>query len=46
MKPKKIQPRKNLKALKKPWIPLDIVKVDNFILRIAKFKGKYHWHSQ
>lgn len=45
MKPKKFNLNKISKQLKKPWTPRDIDKVDKFILRIAKFKGNYHWHK-
>ena len=31
--------------MKKPWNPITIVKLDNFRLNIAKFKGDYHWHK-
>ena len=33
------------KQLKKAWTPIDIGSVDSFVLRIAKFKGTYHWHK-
>lgn len=42
---KKFNLDKVSKALKKPWTPITITKVDNFIVNIAKFKGKYHWHK-
>ena len=45
MKPKKFSLNKISKQLKNPWTPITIAKIDNFILNIAKFKGKYHWHK-
>lgn len=45
MKPKKFNLNKISKQLKKPWAPIDIAKVNNFALRIAKFQGRYHWHK-
>jgi mannose-6-phosphate isomerase-like protein (cupin superfamily) len=28
----------------KPWSPVDVVKVNDQILRMALFKGEFHWH--
>ena len=33
------------KQLKKAWTPIDVETVDSFVLRVAKFKGSYHWHK-
>jgi len=33
------------KRLKKAWTPINVETIDNFILRVAKFKGTYHWHK-
>ena|SRR3989338_9822617 len=44
MKPKKFNLNSLSKELK-PWAPIDIAKVNNFALKIAKFQGKYHWHK-
>ncbi len=27
------------------WMPKDVEKIDNFVIRAAKFDGKYHWHK-
>lgn len=34
-----------IKNIKKPWDPIDLVKFDNKILRVALFEGKYKEHS-
>ena len=33
------------KQLKTAWVPKTITKLDNYKLKIAKFKGGYHWHK-
>lgn len=43
MKPKKFS--LNKVSTEKPWTPITISKVDNYILNVAKFKGNYHWHK-
>ena len=42
MKPKKFSLNEISKQLKKPWTPINIAKIDDYILKIAKFNGKYH----
>lgn len=27
------------------WKPLDIAKINDWVLRAAAFKGKFHWHK-
>ena len=29
----------------KPWHPVDVAKVNNQVVRLALFKGEYHWHT-
>jgi quercetin dioxygenase-like cupin family protein len=29
----------------KPWYPVDVVAVNNQIIRLALMKGEYHWHE-
>lgn len=29
----------------KPWQPIDIVTVNNYVIRLALFRGEYHWHK-
>ncbi|MEK6983094.1 MAG: cupin domain-containing protein [Nanoarchaeota archaeon] len=31
--------------LKKAWSPINVETIGGFVLRIAKFKGSYHWHK-
>ena len=45
MKPKKFILNKISHQLKKPWTPKEITKINDFVLRIAKFNGSYHWHK-
>lgn len=30
---------------KKSWVPFEIAKVNNQVVRMAYFKGEYHWHK-
>src|SRR3989339_654459 len=32
------------KQLKKAWSPINVGTVDGFVVRMAKFRGRYHWH--
>ena len=45
MESKKFNLHKISNHLKRPWTPITIAKIDKFILNIAKFDGKYHWHK-
>jgi len=29
----------------KPWSPENIETVNDYVIRIARFDGKYHWHK-
>src|SRR3989338_3453712 len=29
----------------KPWTPVDVVRFNGQIIRLALFKGEYHWHK-
>ena len=29
----------------KPWQPIDLIIVNDAIVRVASFKGEYHWHK-
>lgn len=39
----------DIQALKEsidaPWSPVDVVEWNDYIVRLAKFDGEYHWHS-
>lgn len=30
---------------KKPWMPVEISRVNNKVIRMVLFKGEYHWHT-
>ncbi|HLC62469.1 MAG TPA: cupin domain-containing protein [Candidatus Nanoarchaeia archaeon] len=45
MKPEKFNLNKISKQLKKSWAPKDIEKIGDFVIRAARFQGKYHWHK-
>lgn len=32
-------------SIKKPWIPVEVARFNNQVLRVAIFEGEYHWHS-
>lgn len=34
-----------INEIKKPWTPLDIAAVNDYVVRIALFEGEYHWHK-
>ncbi|MBI4174724.1 MAG: cupin domain-containing protein [Candidatus Aenigmarchaeota archaeon] len=36
---------KEMRKIKKPWTPVDLARVNDHIVRMALFKGSYHWHS-
>lgn len=36
---------KEMKAVKEPWTPIDLARVNDHIVRMALFKGEYLWHS-
>ncbi|KHO48250.1 MAG: mannose-6-phosphate isomerase [archaeon GW2011_AR5] len=33
-----------MKAIKKAWTPIDVAKFNDQAVRMALFKGEYHWH--
>ena len=45
MKIKKFSINKISKQIKKPWLPKDVETINDFVIRIAKFDGEYHWHK-
>jgi mannose-6-phosphate isomerase-like protein (cupin superfamily) len=34
-----------MKELKDPWMPIDIVRVNDSTVRMARIEGSYHWHT-
>jgi len=45
MKTKKHDLRKIARDLKRPWSPVEVASVDDYVLRIAIFDGDYQWHT-
>lgn len=43
--PVQINIDERLKEVGKPWTPIEIVRFNNQVVRLAKFNGAYHWHS-
>ena len=29
----------------RPWLPLDVALINSQVIRIALFRGEYHWHT-
>ena len=29
----------------RPWFPVDVARVNNQVVRLALYKGEYHWHK-
>ncbi|HDD59362.1 MAG TPA: cupin domain-containing protein [Euryarchaeota archaeon] len=44
MKITKVSPKEISKRLNKPWTPLKLLNVNDHVVRMALFKGEYHWH--
>ncbi len=36
---------KMMKTVKKSWTPMDVASVNDQVVRMALYKGEYHWHS-
>ena len=42
----KISLKEKIKEINgKPWFPVDVAKLNDQIIRIALFKGEYHWYK-
>lgn len=41
----KIFVEEKIKEIKKAWSPVEIVRVNDYVIRIALFDGEYHWHK-
>jgi len=42
---KKVSLQKMTDLIKTHWAPLDVFRVNNFIMRLVKIKGIYIWHK-
>ena len=34
-----------IKEIDKPWSPIEVARVNDQVVRMALFKGEYHWHK-
>ena len=34
-----------LKEIEKPWSPIEVARINEYVIRMALFKGEYHWHK-
>ena len=34
-----------IKTIDRPWFPVDVARVNDQVVRMALFKGVYHWHK-
>ena len=41
----KIDLEEKMRVIKKPWAPIDVARVNDQVVRMALFKGRYKWHS-
>jgi len=41
----KIDLEDKIKEINKPWTPVDIAVVNDYVVRMALFAGEYHWHK-
>ncbi|MFW9921959.1 MAG: cupin domain-containing protein [Candidatus Thorarchaeota archaeon] len=41
----KINIQEKMAELDGPWKPIDIVNINDQVIRLALFKGEYHWHK-
>ena len=33
-----------MKEITKPWTPIDVARFNDQVVRLALFRGEYHWH--
>ncbi len=45
MPPFKTAIEDRLTEITKPWSPIEIASFNGQVVRLAKFRGEYHWHS-
>lgn len=34
-----------LKEIEKPWSPIEVARINEYVIRMALFKGEYHCHK-
>ncbi|NJE27007.1 cupin domain-containing protein [Thermococcus sp. MV5] len=41
----KINLEDKIKEINKPWSPVEIARINEYVIRMALFDGEYHWHK-
>lgn len=41
----KISINEKIKGIDKPWSPIEIARINDYVIRMALFDGEYHWHK-
>ena len=41
----KVNVEGEVRKLDKPWSPVDLAKVNNQVIRLARLEGEFHWHK-
>jgi mannose-6-phosphate isomerase-like protein (cupin superfamily) len=41
----KINLQEKVEAIGEPWSPVDVARVNDQVVRLAKIHGEYHWHK-
>ena len=41
----KINLDNKLKEIEKPWSPIEVARINEYVIRMALFKGEYHCHK-
>ena len=44
MKVRRVSTKEMEMRLEGPWRPLELLKVNDHVVRMALFRGEYHWH--
>ena len=34
-----------IRSIEKPWSPIDLIYINDQVIRAAVFEGEYHWHK-
>lgn len=41
----KINLENKIKEIDKPWSPIEVARVNDYVIRMALFEGEYDWHK-